>query len=436
MKDLTNQHRPSFSEAFWFWLKLGFISFGGPSGQISLIHEELVAKRQWISEFQFIRALNFCMLLPGPEAHQLSIYIGWLLHGIRGGIIAGVFFVIPSVLILGALSWLYVLYGNVTWVIALFVGIKPVVVAIVATSVARLGRKAFRSNLLWMVGGISFFSLFGFGISFPWVILGAAVIGWIGGRFAPTQFTLGDSPKEQSPDSLHSSHKRSQTILGFGSHARRVLIMGLSIWWGPVILLTAWLGKDHSVVQEAVFFSKAAVVTFGGAYAVLPYVSQQAVESHHWLSASQMMDGLGLAEITPGPLIIVLQFVGFLGAYANPGGLAPSISGFLGALATSWTTFVPSFIFIFLGAPWVERLQGQPRLNAALSAVTAAVVGVILNLGIWFGWQVFYSAHHGVHWFSLGVAVLAYISLTHLKMNLLKVIGTGMILGLVNSYFL
>ena len=425
------QNKPSFSEAFRFWLKLGFINFGGPSGQVALMHEELVEKRRWISEYQFLHALNYCMILPGPEAQQLSIYIGWLMHGIRGGIVAGVFFVLPSVFILGILSWLYVTYGNLPWVIALFAGLKPAVVALVAGAAARIGRKTLRSTSLWAISALSFSCLFVFQVPFPWVILGAILLGCLGSKWIPKQFALIVPAQDSGANPTIPASTTTQFLIGFRSHFCRVLVVGLLLWWGPVALLILSLGLNHSIVQEAIFFSKAALITFGGAYAVLPYVSQQAVENYHWLNASQMLDGLGLAETTPGPLIMVLQFVGFLGAYGQPGSLSPSLSGLLGALITTWTTFLPSFIFIFLGAPWVERLRNQPSLNAALSAVTAAVVGVILNLGVWFGWHVFYSTNQGVHWFSLVFSAVAYIALTHFKVNLLKVLAVSVIFGLV-----
>ncbi len=387
------------------------------------MHEELVVKRHWVSDRQFWMALNYCMLLPGPEAQQLSIYIGWLLHGLRGGIVAGVFFVLPSVFILLLLSWLYVSFGNLPWMVALFAGLKPAVVAIVAHAVIRMGGRVLHSIALWNVAVFSFISLFVFHVPYPVIILGTAICGWIGVRHFPKQFVIEKTnlkfqfdPKAVLPPSELGSPKLRH-------YSMRVLGIGLLVWWIPVGLIAMSLGKEHSVVHEALFFSKAALITFGGAYAVLPYVSQQAVENFQWLSTHQMMDGLGFAETTPGPLIMVLQFVGFLGAYSQPGGLNPLLSGLVGALITTWTTFIPSFIFIFLGAPWIERLQHRVTLNAALVAVTAAVVGMILYLALWFGWTVFYSTTHGANIPSIALSCSIYFALTRLKWNLIKVLA-------------
>jgi chromate transporter len=416
--------RPTFAEALWFWLKLGFISFGGPTGQIAIMHAELVEKRRWISEQRFLHALNFCMLLPGPEATQLATYIGWLLHRTRGGIAAGVLFVLPSALLLLVLSWVYVTCGSVPWITAVFYGLKAAVLGIVVAALLRLGQRALKSNAAWAVAGMAFTALFFFKAPFPLVMTAAAGVGLASARWKPGWFAVGAPSTaaaildDETPSAEHSrpGWRRCMRLLG----------VCLTLWWMPVIALGAWLGWDHTVFRQGVFFSKAAMVTFGGAYAVLPYVGQQAVEQHGWLSAHEMLDGLALAETTPGPLIMVLQFVGFVGAWHHPGTLQPLAAATLGAAITTWTTFVPCFLWIFLGAPHVERLRGQARWTTTLSAVTAAVAGVILNLAVWFGRAILLPEAGRVDWFALTLALVAFVGLWRWKWNLVAVvIGAG-----------
>ncbi len=361
---------PTFAEAFRFWLKLGFISFGGPTGQIAILHTELVEKRRWIGEQRFLHALNYCMLLPGPEATQLATYAGWLLHRTWGGIVAG------------------------TLSIAL----------------------------------LAFAGLFFFKLPFPILVLGAGVAGLIGGRFWKEKFVVSASrtgPNTAASvlgdDAAAPAHTKPSL-----ARAGRVCLICLTLWWTPVLALGAWLGFDHTFVKEGLFFSKAAMVTFGGAYAVLPYVSQQAVEQHGWLTAGQMLDGLGLAETTPGPLIMVLQFVGFLGAWCSHAPLTPLAAGTLGAFITTWTTFVPCFLWIFLGAPHVEQLRGNAKLTAALSAITAAVVGVVLNLAVWFGVHVLFPDGGPINWFGVGVCLVAFAGIVRWKWDIIPVVlGAG-----------
>src|SRR5437588_705609 len=377
---------PSFREAFRFWLKLGFVSFVGPTGQIAMMHTEIVEKKKWISERHFLHALNFCMLLPGPEAQQLAIYIGWLLHKTRGGIVAGALFVIPSILILWALSYIYVAYGHVPSIAAIFYGLKPAVLAIVAAAVIRIGSKALKNAVMWSLALAAFVAIYFFRVPFPLIIISAGILGLIGSKILP-QYFRGEIAHPLDVDLASNLADRAKPSW---LYALKISVTWIVIWALPLALAGIFLGTQHTVFREGIFFSKAAVVTFGGAYAVLPYVSQQAVENYHWLAPGQMLDGLGLAETTPGPLIMVLQFVGFLGAWNHPGQLPPLLSATLGALITTWTTFVPCFLWVFLGAPYIEKLREVKLLTAALSTVTAAVVGVILNLAVWFGLHVIF----------------------------------------------
>ncbi len=417
---------PSFAEAFRFWLKLGFISFGGPAGQIAIMHQELVEHRRWISEERFLHALNYCMLLPGPEAQQLATYVGWLLHGTRGGIAAGALFVLPSAVILWALSWAYVTFGDLPWMAALLYGLKPAVLAIVAAAAIRIGGKVLKNGAMIALAACAFVALFVFKVPFPVIILGAGVAGWIGGRVAPAKFAV---LKEHA--AAHSSGPAPVPVRPSPWRSLRVVAIGLALWWAPVWALFAWLGAESTLVKQGLFFSKAALVTFGGAYAVLPYVSQQAVENYGWLQPGQMLDGLGLAETTPGPLIMVLQFVGFVGAWQHPGALPPLVAATLGAAITTWTTFVPCFLWIFLGAPYVEGLRNHVRLTAALSAITAAVVGVILNLAVWFGLHIVWLPPGRVDWFAAAFATVAFAGLVRWKWNVIPVVLGGALAGLV-----
>lgn len=423
---------PTFAEAVRYWLKLGFISFGGPAGQIAIMHKELVDKRRWISDTHFLHALNFCMLLPGPEAQQLATYLGWRLHGAKGGIAAGALFVLPSVFILFGLSWLYMAGGHLPWLAAIFHGLLGAVIAVVAEAVLRIGKKSLKSPTLWGVAVLSFIAIYFFQISFVLIILAAAALGFIGNRLQPKQFPAGKG---------HGAAKDTAAALALPpatqaswSRAVRITALCLALWWIPVFALAAWLGWSSTQAQQGLFFSKASLVTFGGAYAVLPYVAQQTVESYGWLSHPQMMSGLALAETTPGPLIMVLQFVGFVGGWQHPGVLSPLAGATLGALITTWVTFLPCFLFIFLGAPHIEKLGEQPRLSAALTAITAAVVGVILNLGVKFTTHALWPANGGFDVFIATLAVLAFIALQRFKVGLMPVIGACAGIGLAKLW--
>ena len=422
-----SDRHPSFADAFRFWLRLGFISFGGPAGQIAIMQTELVDRKKWISQSRFLHALNFCMLLPGPEAMQLAVYIGWLLHKTWGGIVAGALFVIPSMFVLWALSFVYAAYGNIPWIAAIFYGLKPAVMAIVAVALLRIGRKALQNPVMWCIAAAAFAGIFFFKISFPLIILAAALVGFLGERIRPTTFVVAGTSDGNKSDSVLSDDEESPGhARPSWSRALRISVVCLTLWWTPIFLAGFWQGWDHTLFKEGLFFSKAAVVTFGGAYAVLPYVAQQAVDTFGWLQTGQMMDGLGLAETTPGPLIMVLQFVGFMGGWHKPGLLPPLLAGTLGALITTWVTFVPCFLWILLGAPHIEQLRGNIKLTAALSAVTAAVVGVILNLAVWFGLHALFPAGRAVDWFALVVGVIAFVGMLRWNWNVIPVvIGSG-----------
>ena len=378
----------SFWQAFGFWLKLGFISFGGPAGQISVMHQELVERRRWISERRFLHALNYCMVLPGPEAQQLATYIGWMMHGVRGGIVAGVLFVLPSLLILITLSWAYIAFGTLPVVVGLLYGIKPAVTAIVLHAAHRIGTRALKNGWLWAIAVASFAAISLLQLPFPLIVITAAVIGYIGGRIAPEKFSGGSAQ--------HGAVKASGAALiddttPTPEHARfrwrrllRVALTGLTLWAMPMALLVSAYGWHHTLTQMSWFFTKAALLTFGGAYAVLPYVYQGAVAHYGWLSAGQMMDGLALGETTPGPLIMVVAFVGFIGAYTKAvfGADSLFLAGAVAAALVTWFTFLPSFLFILAGGPLVEATHGDLNFTAPLGAITAAVVGVILNLAL------------------------------------------------------
>ena len=415
---------PPFAKALRFWIKLGFISFGGPAGQIAIMHRELVEKNRWISDSHFLHALNFCMLLPGPEAQQLATYLGWRLHGARGGIAAGLWFVLPSVFLLFGLSWLYMAGGHLPWLAAIFYGLLAAVVAVIAEAILRIGKKALRSPALWMVAALSFVAIHFFGISFVFIILAAATAGWVGNRLYPRAFPrAGAVPSSK----LFPIAEVSLPAAPRATRARslRVILVSTVLWGLPLLALGLWLGWESNPVQQGLFFTKAAFVTFGGAYAVLPYVAQQAVENHQWLTHPQMMSGLALAETTPGPLIMVLQFVGFVGGWQHPGGLSPLGAATLGALITTWVTFIPCFLFVFLGAPHVERMGGHRRLSAAMTAITAAVVGVILNLGVHFARDALWpTGQEGrADWFIAGLAIFAFVALHRFKVGLIPVLG-------------
>lgn len=431
---------PGFGEALRFWIKLGFISFGGPAGQIAIMHKELVERKRWIGEGHFLHALNFCMLLPGPEAQQLAIYLGWRMHGVKGGIAAGAWFVLPSAVILYGLSWLYMAGGHLPWLAAIFHGLLAAVIAVVAAAVIRFGQKALRSASLWLLAGLSFVAICFFGLSFVLIILAAALTGWLGHRWMPRQFPAGKS-HDATPVAEEGPVVTLPPVkpVTFGRNAR-VLAVCIPLWLLPILGIALWLGWESTAARQGLFFSKAALVTFGGAYAVLPYVAQQAVENHGWLSHPQMMSGLALAETTPGPLIMVLQFVGFVGGWQHPGHLTPLAGATLGALITTWVTFAPCFLFVFLGAPHIEKMGEIPRLSAAMTAITAAVVGVILNLGVKFtGHALWPCANaHGrgsFDWLVALLAVAAYVALQRFKVALMPVIGACALCGLFASFF-
>ena len=372
------------AEAIRVWAKIALLSFGGPAGQIALMHRILVEERRWIGEARFLHALNYCMLLPGPEAQQLATYIGWLMHRTKGGLIAGTLFVLPGMAAIMILSWIYAAAGGVGAVEALFFGLKAAVLAIVAEAVRRIGARALRNNVLRGVAAAAFVAIFFLAVPFPVIVLAAGAIGYLAARAGSAAFSGGGAHgPAPADDSLLGDSIPDHAVPKLG-WALRVSAAFLLLWLGPVVLLYAFAGPDSVFTRIALFFSQMAVVTFGGAYAVLAYVAQQAVETYHWLAPGEMLDGLGMAETTPGPLIMVTQFVGFLGAYRQPGGLDPFVAGTLGGLLTTWVTFTPCFLWIFLGAPFAERLRSNRGLTGALTAITAAVVGVVLNLAIWF----------------------------------------------------
>jgi chromate transporter len=442
-------HGVSFSDAFRFWVKLGFISFGGPAGQIAIMHRELVERRRWISEERFLHALNYCMLLPGPEAQQLAIYIGWLLHKTKGGIIAGAFFVIPSIFILLGLSYVYAAHGNVPVVVGVLSGFKPVVVAIVVEAVLKIGGRAIKRRAHLAIAAAAFIAIYFFHVPFPLIVLAAAIIGLAGARRWPDVFA--GARQKQADDEKKSKNTTLSAPPVIDDHAPppphtvpslnravRTLAIALVLWALPLAGLIAWRGWDSLHIQEYKFFSLAALVTFGGAYAVLAYVTQAAAGTYGWLPHTQAIDGLALAETTPGPLIMVLQFIGFMAGWNNPQGMSATASAVTGALIATYCTFVPCFFFIFLGAPYIEVLRGNKNLTGALSGVTAAVVGVILNLALVFGVAVIWphGVGRGTDWFAAVLSVAAFVTLYRFKVDVLWVVLTGGILGLGRNLLL
>ncbi|MEE4632536.1 chromate efflux transporter [Pseudomonas alliivorans] len=427
----------SLREAFRFWLKLGFISFGGPAGQISVMHQELVERRRWISERRFLHALNYCMLLPGPEAQQLATYIGWLMHRTWGGVIAGALFVLPSLFILIALSWMYIALGDVPVVAGLFYGIKPAVTAIVVQAAHRIGSRALKNNALWAIAAASFTAIFAFNVPFPLIVLAAAVIGYAGGRLAPKYFCVsGHTTADKSfgaalidDDTPTPEHARFSA-----SKLMKLIVIGLVLWTLPMAILTALFGWTGTLTQMSWFFTKAALLTFGGAYAVLPYVYQGAVGHYGWLTPTQMIDGLALGETTPGPLIMVVAFVGFVGAYVMQvfGPDQVFLAGAVAAALVTWFTFLPSFLFILAGGPLVESTHNELRLTAPLTAITAAVVGVILNLACFFGYHVLWPQGFGdrIDWPSALIATAAAITLFRFKRGVIHVLIACALAGL------
>ncbi|RWN35415.1 MAG: chromate transporter [Mesorhizobium sp.] len=439
---------PTFAEATKVWAKIGLLSFGGPAGQIALMHKELVEERRWIGERRFLHALNYCMLLPGPEAQQLAIYIGWLLHRTAGGLVAGILFVVPGALVMLALSSLYVLYGDMPLVAALFFGVKAAVLAIVIEAVIRIGRRALKNRVMVSIAVAAFIAIYALNVPFPLIVLLAGLTGWLGDRVAPGLFSGSAHGKDGVADSkgavdLMFERGELAHVKPTKWHAPRTLAIWLPIWLGPVLLIWWFTGSASVWTEIGRFFSLMAVVTFGGAYAVLAYVAQAAVQSFGWLAPGEMVDGLGLAETTPGPLILVLQFVGFIAAFRHSGSLDPLLAGSLGALLTLWVTFTPCFFWIFLGAPYIEALRGNKALSAALGAITAAIVGVIMNLALWFALHVIFREVHAtglgmnvpvlssIDWRAALLSVAAMVAILKLKVGMLPALALSALAGVL-----
>jgi chromate transporter len=434
-------------EAFWYWFRLGFISFGGPTGQIAIMHQELVERKRWISEQRFLHALNYCMVLPGPEATQLATYIGWLMHKTWGGIIAGTLFVLPSLFILIALSWVYMAYGNVPAIAGILYGIKPAVTAIVVFAAYRIGSRALKNAALWTVAAAAFVAIFAFHVPFPYIVLAAGIIGYIGGRLAPGKFATGGG---------HSAVDKSygaaliDDATPTPAHARftwlrliRIGVVSFALWLGAIGVLYARYGWDATLTQMGWFFTKAALLTFGGAYAVLPYVYQGAVENYEWLTATQMIDGLALGETTPGPLIMVVTFIGFVGGWVKQvfGPDSLFLSGAVAATLVTYFTFLPSFVFIFAGAPLIESTHGNLRFTAPLTGITAAVVGVILNLAVFFAWHVLWPQATAAapfsgpfEWATLAIGIAAAVALFRFGVGIIPLIGACGAAGLIYTF--
>lgn len=444
------RHGVSYGEALKVWTKIGLNSFGGPAGQIAVMHRVLVEEKRWISETRFLHALNYCMLLPGPEAMQLATYVGWLMHRTLGGLTAGILFVLPGFLSILVLSILYAGFQNVGVVAGLFFGLKPAVLAVVVEAVIRIGRKALKNNVMFSIAALAFIAIFSFNVPFPVIVLSAGLIGFFGGIVWREKFLV---IKGRTADSSDSTTGVLDAALGEGllEHTRptigravRVLVVWSLLWFGPIALMAVLIGRDHVFVRQATFFSEAAVVTFGGAYSVLAYVAQKAVTTYGWLQPGEMLDGLGMAETTPGPLIQVVQFVGFMGAHRHASGLPPMLSGLIASVIVTWVTYVPCFLWIFLGAPYIEVLRGRESLTCALSAITAAVVGVVLNLAVWFSLHTLFGSVDEVTWSalrlyvpqwssvqvpSLVLAALAALALFRLKMGMLPTLAGCAVCG-------
>ena len=438
----------SFIQALGYWLKLGFISFGGPAGQISMMHQELVERRRWISERRFLHALNYCMLLPGPEAQQLATYIGWLMHGVKGGIAAGVLFVLPSLFILIALTWIYLAFGDLPAVAGILYGIKPAVVAIVVFAAYRIGSRTLKNGVLLAMAAAAFVAIFAFDVPFPLIVLAAGILGYAGGMVAPDKFRAGGG---HGASNKHYGAAILDDATPTPAHARFAwprffgyLAVGLVIWGAIILLLTNQFSWQGTLTQMAWFFTKAALVTFGGAYAVLPYVYQGGVEHYQWLTATQMIDGLALGETTPGPLIMVVAFVGFVGGWTKElfGPESLFLAGVAGASVATIFTFLPSFLFILAGGPLVEATHGDVKYTAPLTGITAAVVGVVLNLAVFFAYHVlwpngfpqpvdFAAVWAGFDWVAALIGLAAFIALFRFKVGIIKVIFAGAVLGLI-----
>jgi chromate transporter len=440
---LTTSLGPSFREAFWVWCRVAALSFGGPAGQIAVMHRILVEEKRWVSENRFLHALNYCMLLPGPEAQQLAIYIGWLLHRTAGGLMAGLLFVLPGFVSILVLSILYANYRDLTLVAGIFYGLKPAVVAVVVEAVLRIGKRALKNRVMVAIAGLAFVAIFFFAVPFPFILIAAALVGFVGGKLWPETFVVIKErvAKEGETVVQHAiSDEMAAAVKPSLGHALRTLALWLTVWLAPVAALWKFAGPESVYTQQALFFSKTALLTFGGDYSVLAYVAQQCVEVYHWLAPGEMLDGLGMAETTPGPLIQVVQFVGFLGAFRNSAPLSPLAAGIAGSIITTWVTYAPCFLWIFLGAPYIEHLRGRKSLNAALSTITAAVVGVILNLSLWFALHTLFGkvAEHHVgplrllvpDWSTVDLAAVAITAAAMIAMFRYHV---GMITTLVGS---
>ena len=446
-EDTQNAPAPvSLGEAFWYWLKLGFVSFGGPTGQIAMMHHDLVERRRWISEKRFLHALNYCMLLPGPEATQLATYIGWMMHRTWGGIIAGVLFVLPSMFILMALTWIYLVYGKVPLVAGILYGIKPAVTAIVVFAAYRIGSRALKNGALWAISAAAFVAIFAFKVPFPYIVLAAGIVGIVGGRLAPSKFVTGGGHgaagrsygaaiiDDDTPTPAHARFAWRR-LIGYTA-------AGLALWAGAMASLYAVLGWEGTLTQIGWFFTKAALLTFGGAYAVLPYVYQGGVQTYGWLTPTQMIDGLALGETTPGPLIMIVTYVGFVGGWTKQlfGADAAALvwAGIAGGAVATFFTFLPSYLFILIGGPMVEATHGDLKFTAPLTGITAAVVGVILNLAVFFAWHVLWPDGFGggFEWFSALVGVAAFIALSRYKAGIIPVILACGVAGLAYTLFL
>ncbi len=439
--DNTVPAHPSLSDATRYWFKLGFISFGGPAGQISIMHQELVEKRRWISEHRFLHALNYCMLLPGPEAIQLAIYISWLMHGVIGAIVAGVLFFLPAFILLSALAAVYLAWGDVTLVQGIFYGIKPAVVAVVLFAAWRIGSRALKNGILWSMAALAFIGIFAFDIGFPWIVLTAAILGAIGGKFLPDKFKAGgghgSSNKDYGPaiiddDTPPPDHAR----FSMAKFVSKIVVF-VAIW---IVAMYAISGEE-TLFKMGEFFTKAAFLTIGGAYAVLPYVYQGAVENYAWLTGPQMIDGLALGETTPGPLIMIVTWVGYMGGVAKGVFVNPFYAGVAGAAVATFFTFLPSFLFILAGGPMVEATRNEVKFTAPLTGITAAVVGVIVNLAVFFAWHTFWPSatsnepfSGSFEWLPVIVAIGSFIALWKYKIDIMKVIGVCALIGLVYAF--
>ena len=457
-KQALKQHAPEalpFAEALKVWVKVAMYSFGGPAGQIAVMHKYLVEEKKWISENRFLHALNYCMLLPGPEAQQLATYIGWLLHKRKGGLVAGALFVLPGFFSILILSLLYAGFNDTSFVQALFYGIKPAVMAIVVQAVFKIGKRALKNEVMILLSALAFIAIFFFDVPFPLIVLGAGLIGFLGGKIWEDKFYVIKGHEVKDAQSLGESdayidrNLPTQLEKPSWKNSLKVAAFWLLLWFLPIGLLALTLGLDNIFVAEGIFFSKAAVVTFGGAYSVLAYIAQQAVETYHWLQPGEMLDGLGMAETTPGPLIQVVQFVGFMGAYRHSGALDPMMAGVLASFLVTWVTFIPCFLFIFLGAPYIEYLRGNKSLTTALSGITAAVVGVVLNLGVWFTIHTVFSEVHtwqgwgmkldipvfaSADWVAVAIGIASFIALFKFKVDMLKVLAASVVVGIACYY--